>query len=90
MGEEIEGDIIRRVVAALENLKFKWRTVGGISKEAGVAPDKVLDVIKASDIVVRSGVPSESGDSLFTTRARFRQSASVAEKLRGAFTNRLD
>ena len=90
MGEDIDPDVLRKVIAALENPKYKWRTVGGISKDAGVAPDKVLDVLKASDIVVRSSVPSKSGDALFTTRARFRRSASTAEKLRGAFTNRLD
>lgn len=90
MSEEVDVDVLEKVIAALENPKYKWRTIDGISREAGVAPDKVVDALKASDIVARSSVASKSGDALFTTRARFRQSASVAQKLRGAFTNRLD
>ena len=91
MGGGADPGILSKVVAALENPKYKWRTIRGIAKETGLAADAVVDVLTgAADNVVRSSVPSKDGDALFTTRARFRQSASVAQKLRGAFTNRLD
>jgi len=88
MGDEKQN--MGKIIAALENPKYKWRTIGGISRESGVAPDAVFDFLKGSEIVVRSSVPSKTGDALFTTRARFRKSASVTNKLWGAFTNRLD
>lgn len=91
MGDEVDPDVLKKVIAALENPKYKWRTIGGVAKEAGVGADIVLSVVtSAADTVVRSRVPSQAGHALFTTRARFRQSASVAERLHGAFTNRLD
>ena len=90
MSIDVDGEVVRKVIAALESPKYKWRTIGGIAKEAGVAPDQVVDVLKSSDVVVRSRVPAKNGDALFTTRPHFRRSASVAEMLRGAFTNRVD
>jgi hypothetical protein len=91
MSEEADPDVLKKVIAALENPKYKWRTIGGIAKETRLTADAVVNVLtSAAETIVRSSVPSKDGDALFTTRARFRQSASVAERLRGAFTNRLN
>lgn len=90
MSESADAELLKSVLAALENPRYQWRTIGGVAKETGVGVEKVLDILTGSDVVVRSSVPSKSGDALFTTRARFRDSASFAQKLRGAFTNRLD
>lgn len=92
MSEERVGSdqITGAVLKALENPKYKWRTIDGISAEAKLDPSLVRRVIsEAPDQIVRSSVPSESGQALFATREHIRKVSSVGAKLLGAIKNRL-
>jgi len=80
---------VQVVLKALENAKYKWRTIDGVSQETGLSADKVLEALGSlSDKVVQSSVPSRDGKKLFTTREHFRKSASTFDKLLGAIRNR--
>ncbi len=82
---------IKAVMKALENEKFKWRTIDGVSKETGLSTDQVIDVLGgASDKIVRSSIQSPEGKALFTTRENFRKKSSAVERILGAIKNRAE
>ena len=88
---DISPDQEERVLQALGNPKFTWRTIQGISKETGFGTDVILEVIaRRKDNIVRSSILSESGEDLFATRKHFQEHASVSNKLMGALKNRAD
>jgi hypothetical protein len=88
---EISEEQIQLILKALENPKFKWRTIDGISSEAGLSPEQVREAISAmSDKIVKSSIPSEDGRALFTSRKQFREKASAFEKIMGAIKNRAE
>ena len=79
------------LIAALEDEKFKWRTVDGIAKELNESPGQVLADLQPlidQGIVIRSSVPAKSGGDLFTTRKHYRSLASPVERLLAAIRNR--
>lgn len=79
------------VIKSLENPKYQWRTISGISKETGLSQDIIIEVISQNgDLVVKSSVPSKDGQELYTTRSHFRTSTPVLKKMIGAIKNRLD
>lgn len=85
-----EEEKVDRVVKALENPSYQWRTARGIATEAELPVNDVLAILeKNSDQVARSSIPAKSGENLYTTRRRFRETASSTSKLLGAFKNRL-
>ena len=78
-----------KVIAALESPKFKWRTIKGVAGETGLDSSIVQAIISDhEDIIIRSTIPSESGESLYTTREHFRKSATIFEKIVGSLKNR--
>ena len=83
------GNTVHVIVSALENPAFKWRTVEGVAKEAGVDPHTVQRVFrKLGEQVVRSNVPSTSGEELFTTRQHLRQKESIFGRFGAVLRNR--
>jgi hypothetical protein len=89
--EKTEDAISAAVLSALENPKFRWRTIGGIAKETGIdAADVGATIAKeVGNNVVLAPAPSQEGEKLFSTRNRFLETASLGEKLIGAFKNRV-
>ena len=81
---------VSRVINALENPNYKWRTIPGIERETGIDQQTIASIIGISDKVVKSSRQSIDGQELFTTRSRFNAIASSGEKLIGAIKNRLD
>lgn len=68
---------------ALENARYDWRTLRGVSKETGLPIDRVQELIERNQkVVIRSSVPSETGEALFTTRRHYRKRASIWDRLR--------
>ncbi|MFA6223844.1 MAG: hypothetical protein WC647_16180 [Desulfomonilaceae bacterium] len=79
-----------KVIGALGNPKYKWRTVQGVAKETGIEPEIVESVIENDvDEVIRSSFPGPNQEELFTTRANYEKKASFVERFRSFFTNRL-
>ena len=71
-----------RILNALEDPRWNWRTVDGISRDTGIPPDEVRVFLTGSGgTVVRSIARDRQGRSLFTTRKRYRKSHSLMERL---------
>ena len=62
-----------RVLAALANPRYSWRTVDGVGRETGLDSVQVLRIIEGMpDLVMRSRIPDAQGRALYTTRAHYR------------------
>jgi hypothetical protein len=82
-------DEIKKVLEALNNDRFKWRTVKGIASESNLNPDVVVTVIKSQpDAIVRSNVRSTKGDELYTSRGKLGSVENTMTRLLGAFKGR--
>ena len=75
------------VVSALEDPKYIWRTVRGVSKQLNASQHKIQDLLAehASEII-KSSIPAESGEELYTTRRHYRRMASPFDKIASSLT----
>ena len=79
-----------KIKRALENDKYKYRTLKGISRDAGVSVEVVKrDIASHSDSIVTLTRRNQNGEALYTTRSHYRKKASVGEKIMGALINRV-
>ncbi len=78
-----------KVITALENPSYQWRTVKGLSAETGLDEALILSIINVSgDEVVKSSVAGKNGESLFSSRKTYRDKASVLDRFTSALTNK--
>lgn len=76
-----------RIIKALENEKYLWRTINGIHKETDIETEKILKFLKGNDEIVST--TTNDGKDLYTTRNHFRKKANFREKLYGAIKGKL-
>jgi hypothetical protein len=75
------------VMSALENKKYRWRTVRGVAKELKASDNEVLALIQQhGDEIIKSSVPAETGEDLFSTRRHYRANASPYAKITSSLT----
>jgi len=80
-----------KVQKALENPKYKWRTVTGVATATGLDPITVVSSISNHpDIVIQSTIPSTNGEELFTTRKHYREKSSVLEVIVSSIKNKVE
>ena len=79
------------VKASLEKDDYKWRTIEGIAAESGLS-EGVVEKILYDHIgdIVKSSIPSKTGDELFTTRDHYKKKSSTWQRLSSALKNRID
>lgn len=78
-----------KVLHALRNERFTWRTINGISAETDLAPGVVAELIKQNaEDIVQSSITNERAEALFTTRERLRKDRSPLARLSSALRNR--
>jgi hypothetical protein len=86
MSEEWE-----KIRKALEDPKYKWRTIEGVVKSTGLdATTVVSSISNYQDQVVKSTVPSTTGSELFTTRKHYREKSSAWEKIASSIKNKVE
>ena len=85
---ELESQIVHSisqyvsVVKSLQNPKFKWRSVDGVSKEANLDKDVVTKIIELlPNVVIRSRIPDKKGRALYATRKHYQESNSGISRL---------
>ena len=84
-------DKLKIIISALENSQFKWRTLVGISQETGIPVSEVEGIMSANgNLIVKSSTRSIHGEELYTSRERFKKTASPLTKIFGALKNRVD
>ena len=83
--------VLKAVIVALEDARFKWRTISGIATDAHLSEREVwqaLEELRRAGIVIRSAIQSEKGEDLYTTRQHYKQFASLSERLSAVLKNR--
>jgi hypothetical protein len=86
----VSDDERQRVLKALENPDYEWRTVDGIVGETGLSPEKVqLILSQSSDDVVRSSQADSKGRPLFTTRHRYYGHVGFGNRVLSVLTDRI-
>ncbi|MGO9123339.1 MAG: hypothetical protein ACLP6G_00485 [Terriglobales bacterium] len=84
----VSHDLRNRVIAALENPKYDWRTVGGVASEVGASKDDVAALLGAMpDIVVRAS--DDKGRTIFTTREHYERTHGLGDKLLSALADKV-
>lgn len=79
-----------KIKKALENPNFKWRTLEGVAKETGYGFTTVVSSLSThSDQVVKSTIPSTTGQELYTTRDHYLQKSTLWERFESAITNKV-
>ena len=75
-----------QVLRALENPKYVWRTVDGLSREVGLPKGRITDALAhiPSDVLVTT--PSRKGQ-LFSTRHHYRQRQSTWSRILSALSD---
>jgi hypothetical protein len=88
--DQIPKETIDKVVAALENNKYAWRTINGLIRETNFDFNEVFSVLKkleADGELVQARNPDEDGHDLFTTRNYYNRSRSFIDKIRASWAD---
>jgi len=75
------------VVQALEDPRYAWRTVRGIARQLKATKEEIQDILdKKAEEVVKSSIPANTGEELYTTRRHYNQEASSFAKFTSGVT----
>ncbi len=71
-----------RIRRSLEDSRYKWRTIRGVVKETGLSIEEVEEAFRwHADHVIKSSIPSDTGEELYTTREHYRRLQSPYRKI---------
>jgi hypothetical protein len=87
-----DSEVGKRIFFALNNLRYKARTVYGLSKETDLPVSVVVDAIKSNpalmDAIKIYPYKSKEGVVLITTKERFREGSSFKDRFVDFFATR--
>lgn len=76
-------DVAHRLRSALDDPRWKFRTIEGIAGQVGLEPEQVEELLDAHpELVRKSPLTSEEGRELFTDRDRRPSALERLERLR--------
>jgi|GEM_PF-5505393 len=79
-----------KILAALNDQKYTWRTAGGIATDTKLDLALVKEILLGwSDEVVIPPYVSQSGEPLYGSRTRMLQNMTFSNVLSGVFNNRI-
>jgi len=88
--DQIPKETIDKVVAALENNNYDWRTIDGIIRETNLSFNDVFGVLKKLDVegkLVQSPSTKDPGKALFTTRDYYNRSRGLLDNIRSSWAD---
>jgi len=86
--DDAEEDKTQRVINALENPKFEWRTIAGVSKETQLPPSEVEEILsKLGKKIMKS---TAKGRSVYTTRDYYTRRKYKGNAAEQVFIDRTD
>lgn len=90
-GNEHSGpDLRKRIIDALEDPRYEWRTIDGVAEEIGVPPAQIREILEdLKQQIVRSSIPDESGRDLYTTRTYYRQTHGLGSRILNALSDKV-
>ena len=70
-----------KVISALENPEYDWRTLKGMSEDIGISQQELKEIISQLDeIVIKSSTPGKDGSELYTTRDHYYKNQSILKR----------
>jgi len=82
-------EINDRILNALLNSKYKWRTARGISKETDIQIDIVYDFLIKSNLIIKAKKSNRQGQPLFALRKKYDRQSSFGLKILNTITNKI-
>ncbi|MEX3953928.1 hypothetical protein AB4Y40_40320 [Paraburkholderia sp. EG287B] len=79
----------QRILAAVNDSAYVWRTVEGLARDTGLSGDEVDEIINRSDKFIKARRSNQHGQSLYSTREKYEADAGIRERLLSVITNRL-
>jgi hypothetical protein len=80
----------RKILNALNDQRFVWRTAAGIAKDTELDASLVTQILHSwTDEIVIPPYRSTSGEQLYGSRTRFIQQSTFSNSLSGVFNNRI-
>ncbi len=92
MTETESPEAVHAILEALEDSRYEWRTVDGLSKSTGLSHEAIENVLYGGaldDLVVQSASLDRRGRALYTTRKRYNARSTVWSRMRDALTGRI-
>ena len=81
-------DLKHKLIKALENPAYDWRTVPGIAAEVDASEEEVISILNSmSDVVLRT--EDSEGRPLFTTRQHYQKTHGFGDRLLSALSDRV-
>jgi hypothetical protein len=78
-----------KIIAAINNSEYKWRTPKGIAQSTGIEIEKVLDILDTSGGIVQARNGNAKGEPLFTTAKKYKENTGLASRVLSAITNKI-
>ncbi|MGF6790159.1 hypothetical protein [Paraburkholderia sp. 35.1] len=78
-----------KILAAIEESKYTWRTAEGISKEVNYPEQQVEEILNRSEQFIKAIRSNQHGQPLYSTREKYEADAGIRERLLSVITNKL-
>ena len=86
----LDENCINSIVLALEDSRYDWRSVDGVSEQTGIPATQVREALENQmPEIVRSSVPDELGRALYTTRKHYRQTHGIGARFLDAVAGKI-
>jgi hypothetical protein len=87
---EVLADKSQRVLEALENPNYQWRTLGGLAEETGLPPDEITQILEGAlaDQVVTT-LDMHPPRWLYTTRRHYRNKQPLWNRILTVLSDRI-
>jgi len=86
----LSADDRRKVVQALEDDRYVWRTIDGIVKDTGLPRVTVENAVQWDDEIdaIIASYPDDKGRTLYTTRRHYQQKRPFGWRVLGAIAGK--
>ena len=85
-----DNEVIKgKIIAAIKDSRYKWRTPKGISHATGVDLDEVTRYLDASEEIIQAQNNNSKGEPLFTTIEKYKENTGLASRVLSAITNKV-
>ena len=79
-----------KLVKALEDERYQWRTVDGLVTDLKMHRETIEELLAGmKQTVVRSSIPDDRGRSLYTTRRHYKRTHGFGDKVLAALSDRI-
>ena len=86
---DVLADNAQRILDALENPKYQWRTLDGLSKETGLAQEEISQTLTGALSTQAVTTYDKSGRVLYTTRRHYYSTQPFVNRLLTALSDRI-